>query len=49
MVLEGSIIEEGAIVAAGSIVAGKLSANCIYAGSPAKKIKEGTHWIRERI
>lgn len=49
MVLKGSVIEEGAIVAAGSIVTGNISANSIYAGNPAKKIKENTHWLRERL
>lgn len=49
MILKGSVIENGAIVAAGSIVTGNVSANSIYAGSPAKRIKENTHWLREKL
>ncbi|WP_426207108.1 acyltransferase [Providencia sp. PROV272] len=40
IILPGVKIETGAIVAAGSIVPkGILAANCIYAGNPAKLIK----------
>lgn len=49
MVLKGTTIENGSIVAAGSTVTGKVSPNSIYAGSPAKKIRENTSWVRERL
>ena len=33
-------IGENAVIAAGSLVIGDIKANCVYAGSPAKFIKE---------
>ena len=38
--LDGANIGKGAIVAAGSVVTGTLAAYGVYAGIPAKKIKE---------
>ena len=35
-----SIIEDGVIVGAHSLVKGYLKANCIYAGSPLKMIRQ---------
>lgn len=40
-VLDGVILEEGCVVAAGAVLkAGRYAANSIYAGVPAKRIKE---------
>lgn len=49
MILKGSYINSDTIVAAGSIVSGNLKSNSIYAGNPAKLIKENIKWIRERV
>lgn len=43
-ILPGTTIEDGVVVAAGSIVKGKLDANCLYGGVPARKLKEGIEW-----
>ena len=43
-ILSGSKISDGVIIAAGSVVKGKLDSNCIYAGVPAKKIRENVRW-----
>ena len=43
-VLPGATIEDGVIIAAGSIVKGKLDAHCLYAGVPARKIREKIEW-----
>ncbi len=40
VVLEGVRIGEGAVIAAGSIVIGNVPAGAVYAGAPAKKIKD---------
>lgn len=48
-VLKGSIIEDEVIIAAGAIVVGITDKNSIYAGIPAKKIKEEIYWERERL
>lgn len=40
VVLEGIHIGEGAVVAAGSVVIDDIPAGSVYAGSPAKKIKD---------
>ncbi|HNX88198.1 MAG TPA: acyltransferase [Paludibacteraceae bacterium] len=47
-VLKGSTIEDGTVVSAGAIVTGHLESNSIYAGIPAKKIRENIFWERER-
>ncbi|WP_395608522.1 acyltransferase [Pseudomonas sp. B22129] len=40
-VLDGVVLEEGCVVAAGAVLkAGRYAANSIYAGVPAKRIKE---------
>lgn len=39
-ILAGSKIERRVIVAANSVTKGVLNSNCIYAGSPAKKVRE---------
>ena len=40
VVLEGVQIGEGAVIAAGSIVIDDVPAGAVYAGAPAKKIKD---------
>ena len=40
VILQGVVIEEGSIIAAGSIVNSNVEPYSIYAGAPAKKIKE---------
>lgn len=48
-ILKGTSIGDNSIVATGAIVTGKCEDfNAIYGGIPAKKIKEGISWIRER-
>ncbi len=47
-VLKGSVINDGAVIATGAIVSGVVEANSIYAGNPAKKIKEDVYWDRKR-
>ena len=49
LVLKGSSIADNCIVGAYSLVNKNLKdANCIYAGHPAHKVKEGINWNRER-
>lgn len=40
IILKGVKIGSGSIIAAGSIVTGDVDPNSLYAGNPAKKIKE---------
>lgn len=40
MILPGVIIEDGCVIAAGSVVTSKCISNGLYAGVPAKRIKE---------
>ena len=47
-VLKGSTIGQGSVVASGAIVTGVIDSNSIYAGVPAKKIRDGIKWERER-
>jgi len=47
-VLKGTVIDDGAIIGTGSIVSGLIDSNCIYAGVPAKKVKEHVSWRRDR-
>lgn len=39
LVLKGSVIGDNTTIGAGSVVTGKIPANCIAAGNPAKMIK----------
>lgn len=49
-IMKGSVIPDGSIVGAASIYTGQFKdTNAIYAGSPAKKIKENILWVRELI
>lgn len=43
---KGSTIHSGSVIGQGSIVSKVVDANCIYAGIPAKKIKENIVWSR---
>lgn len=38
--LDGTHIGKGSIIAAGSVVNGKVDGYCIYAGTPARKVRE---------
>jgi acetyltransferase-like isoleucine patch superfamily enzyme len=48
-VLKGVTIDENSIVSTGAIVTKNVAANSIVAGIPAKIIKTGVTWKRERI
>jgi acetyltransferase-like isoleucine patch superfamily enzyme len=48
-ILKGASIGDNSIIATGAIVTGKHEdLNAVYVGIPAKKIKEGVFWMRER-
>lgn len=47
-VLKGAIIGEGAIISTAAVVTGTVDKNAIYAGIPAKKIKDNIYWKRQR-
>lgn len=48
MILKGAIVPDGSIIGAASLYTGKFTdTNAIYAGSPAKKIKENISWTRD--
>jgi len=48
-VLKGSIIADNCVIGTNSLVTGKcLEENAIYAGTPARKVKEGIRWERHR-
>ena len=47
-VLKGPVIDDGAIIGTGTLVSGLVDANSIYAGIPAKKVKEHVNWRRDR-
>tara|TARA_R110001592_G_scaffold338346_2_gene625351 strand:+ start:1839 stop:2558 length:720 start_codon:yes stop_codon:yes gene_type:complete len=50
ILLKGSIIPDDSVVATGSVVTKKYDTKgIIIGGNPAKKIKEGITWSRERI
>ncbi|MCE9619628.1 MAG: acyltransferase [Planctomycetes bacterium] len=40
IILKGVTVGRGSIIAAGSVVIGDVDPGCLYAGNPAKKIKE---------
>jgi acetyltransferase-like isoleucine patch superfamily enzyme len=48
-VLKGVTIGRETIVAAGAVVTRSLPANCVAAGIPAKVVREGVTWDRERL
>ena len=39
-ILPGTVIEKGCVIAAGSVVKGLLKSNRLYAGMPAKEIRQ---------
>lgn len=39
-ILPGTVIEKGCVIAAGSVVKGLLKSNRLYAGVPAKEIRQ---------
>jgi len=47
-VLKKVTIGDGAIISTGAIVTGSVEPNTIYAGVPAKKVKDNIYWERER-
>lgn len=47
-VLKGANIGSNSIIGTGSIVTGIVDSNCIYVGSPAKKVKSSIYWARHR-
>lgn len=44
---KGAVIGSGTIVGQGAIASGRLEPNCIYAGAPARKVREAVHWTRD--
>lgn len=40
IILPGTIVGSGCVIAAGSLVKGECKPNCLYAGIPAKIIRE---------
>jgi acetyltransferase-like isoleucine patch superfamily enzyme len=48
-ILKGVIIQENSVVATGAIVTKNVPANSIVAGNPAKVVKTGITWDRQRI
>lgn len=49
-VLKGSVVPNGSIIGANSIYTSNYSdSNCIYVGTPAKKIKENILWTRDLL
>ncbi|GAA0193088.1 acyltransferase [Fulvivirga kasyanovii] len=44
IILKGVRIGEGSVIAAGSVVTGNVVPGAVYAGVPAKKIKEISSW-----
>lgn len=47
-VLKGAEIGEGTIISTSAVVTGIIEKNTIYAGVPARKVKENIYWKRER-
>lgn len=48
--LKGSVIPDESVIGIHSLVNRKLDeTNCVYAGSPVKKVKTGIQWKSERI
>jgi len=48
-ILKGVTIQKGSIVALGAIVTKNIPENSIVAGNPAKLVKSGVSWCRERL
>jgi len=47
-ILKGVTIGDGAIISTGAIVTGNVEPDTIYAGVPAKKVKDNIYWKRDR-
>jgi acetyltransferase-like isoleucine patch superfamily enzyme len=47
MVLKGAHVRSGSIIGACALVTGKIPANCIAAGTPARVIRTGVTWRHE--
>lgn len=47
-IMQGVVVNDGAVIAAGSIVTKEVEAYSIYAGNPAKKIKNRFDSIQDR-
>lgn len=45
-VSKGAVVGSGTVVGQLSLVTGRLDANCIYAGAPARKMRENIAWSR---
>jgi acetyltransferase-like isoleucine patch superfamily enzyme len=43
---KGSVVHRGSVIGAGSVVSGAVEAHCVYAGVPARKIRDGIVWSR---
>lgn len=48
IILPGVTVKRGGIVAAGSVVTADCEENCLYAGVPARKIKNLNRYGKER-
>ena len=48
-ILKGVTIQKGSIVALGAIVTKNIPENSVVAGNPAKLVKSGVSWCRERL
>ena len=48
-ILKGVTISSNSVIGTSSVVTNNIPANCIAAGIPAKVIKTGTNWKRERF
>ena len=48
-ILKGVHIGNDAVIGIQSVVAGDVFAGCVAVGNPAKVVKSGVHWCRERI
>lgn len=49
MLLKGSVVGSGSIVGGGAVLAKTVGNNEVYAGNPAKKIKENVFWSGECV
>lgn len=47
-ILKGSVIKDGAVVGNNSVITGQVPSNSIFAGNPAKKLKDNIEWRRQR-
>jgi len=48
-ILKGVHIHKGSVIALGAIVTKKVAENSVVAGNPAKLVKNGVSWCRERL